>query len=76
MYGAESWTLTAKVKSKLEVFDNECIRTILGIEWNDRIRNEELRGRSREEALSEKAASRIIRWASHVCRINYNRIAR
>jgi hypothetical protein len=76
LYGAESWTLTAKVKSKLDVFDNECIRTILGIKWNDKISNEELRERSKQEPLSEKAASRIIRWAGHVWRMDDSRIAR
>jgi hypothetical protein len=76
LYGAESWTLTAGVKNKLDVFDNECVRTILGIKWNDRINNEELRERSKQEPLSEKAASRIIRWAGHVWRMDDSRIAR
>ena len=31
LYEAESWTQTKKVKNKFDVFDNECIRTILGI---------------------------------------------
>ena len=66
LYGAESWTLTTKVKSKLDFFDNECIRTILGIKWNDRISNEELREISKQEPLSEKAAIPIIRWAGHI----------
>ena len=30
-YGTESWTLTTNVKSKLDFFDNECIRTFLSI---------------------------------------------
>ena len=43
---------------------------------NDRIRNERLRERSKQETLNEKAASRIIRWAGHVCRMDDSRIAR
>jgi Reverse transcriptase (RNA-dependent DNA polymerase) len=76
LYGAESWTLTPKVKDKLDVFDNECLRTILGLTWEDKISNEELRERSKQEPMSQKAASRIIRWAGHVWRMDNNRIAR
>ena len=36
----------------------------------------ELRERSKQEPLSEKAASRIIRWAGHVWRMDDSRIAR
>ena len=60
----------------MDVFDNECIRTIMGITWQDMISSEELRERSKQEPLSEKAASRVIRWAGHVWRMDNNRIAR
>ena len=50
----------------VDVFDRECIRTILGISWQEKVNNEELKEKSRQEPLSEKAASRIIRWAGHV----------
>ena len=76
LYGAESWTLTAKVKNKLDVFDNECLRSIMGIAWMDKISNDELRERSKQQPLSAKAASRVIRWAGHVWRMDNNRIAR
>ena len=64
------------IKNKLDVFVNECIRTILGIKWNDRISNEELKERHKQEPLSEKAASHIIRLAGHVWRMNDSWIAR
>ena len=76
LYGAESWTLTDKIKEKLDVFDRECIRTILGISWEDRINNEDLKEKSRQLSMSEKAASRIIRWAGHVFRMDNKRLAR
>ena len=66
LYGAEFWTLSAKVKQKLDVFDNDCLRTILGITWSDKIDNEKLREISGQASLSFKAASRIIRWAGRV----------
>ncbi len=34
------------------------------------VSNEELRRRSRPESLSEKAVSRVIRWAVHVLRMD------
>ena len=76
LYGAESWTLTPRIKERLDIFDRECLRTILGISWKDDISNDELREKSKEQALSEKAASRIIRWAGNVWRMDNNRIER
>ena len=42
----------------------------------DKISNDELRERSKQQPLSAKAASRVIRWAGHVWRMDNNRIAR
>ena len=42
LYGCESWKTTKTVLNKVQTFINRCMRSILRIKWQDRIRNEEL----------------------------------
>ena len=37
IYGSETWSLTKHDAQKLSVFENNCIRTILGIRLQDRV---------------------------------------
>lgn len=76
LYGAESWTLSISIKKKLDTFDLDCIRTILGYSWFDTISNEELRDRSKQTEMSYRAATKVIRWAGHLWRMDQERIAR
>ena len=47
LWGCESWILTKVLISKLEVFHNRCIRSILNIKWDEvrdlKITNEQIR---------------------------------
>ena len=76
LYGAEAWTLTIKAKEKLDRFDRECMRVILGIKWYERVSDEEMRNRIKLEQLSERAVNRLIRWAGHVWRMDENNLVR
>jgi len=58
----------------MDIFDNKCIRTILGLTWYNETSNEEQREKSRQEPMSSIAASQIIRWTGHVWRMHKNRI--
>ena len=40
LYGCESWTLTADSTKRMQAFENECYRRMLGISWKDRKSNE------------------------------------
>ena len=42
MYGAETWTLRAVDKKRLESFEKWCWRRIEKISWTDHMRNEEV----------------------------------
>ena len=42
LYGAESWVLRKKEKSKLMTFETSCLRRVCGVRRRDRIRNEEI----------------------------------
>ncbi|XP_063383590.1 uncharacterized protein LOC134669904 [Cydia fagiglandana] len=46
-YGAQTWSLTEALKSKLKVCQRAMERSILGVRRTDRIRNTELRSRTR-----------------------------
>ena len=70
LYGAESWTFSAKIKNKLDVFDGRCLRRMIGIKWPKTINNEELRIKTRQLNLSETGVSKAIRWAGHVWRMD------
>ncbi|CAJ1049913.1 hypothetical protein Bbelb_276070 [Xyrichtys novacula] len=40
-YACETWTKTASITNKLDVFHRRCLRSILKISWRDHITNEE-----------------------------------
>ena len=41
LYSSEAWTLYARQERRLNTFHMRCIRRLLGITWQDRVRNEE-----------------------------------
>jgi hypothetical protein len=76
LYGSESWTMSAVVKRRLDVFDGRCLRRILGIRWPRTVSNEELRKRTGQPEMSELGVSRMLRWAGHVWRMGSERLVR
>ena len=42
LYGAETWVLYRKQIGLLERFHQRCLRSILGIKWQDHMSNEEV----------------------------------
>ena len=43
LYSSETWSLFAEDKRKLKVFENRCLRAMLGISLHDRVRNEKVK---------------------------------
>ena len=75
-YGAETWSLTQHLKNKLAVAQRSMERSMLGITIKDKIRNENIRARTKVEDvvwLAEKAKGQ---WAGHVTRMDFNNWAR
>ena len=42
LYGAELWITRQREEQNLTMFENQCLRRICGITWQDRISNEEI----------------------------------
>ena len=68
MYGCETWTTTKGTIKKLQTFVNRCLRKILKIKWEDRVRNEEVWKRTDETPMEEQLRKRRWRWIGHTLR--------
>ena len=51
MYGLEIWVMKVNKRQKLNVFEKKCLRSITGVPWLDRIRNEVVRDWQPKEIL-------------------------
>ncbi len=69
IYVSETWKITAKVTEQLNVFQQRCLRSILGISYLDRITNEEVLHRSGSRRLQDIITERRMRLAGHVLRL-------
>ena len=47
LYACESWTLTAELEKKTQVFEMRCYRRLLNISYKDHVTNEEVRRKIR-----------------------------
>ena len=78
LYGCETWTVTAELMRKLEVFYANCIRTMCGVtrrqQWKKRISNETLRQKLKLSSIDYIIGSRCIRWVGHVIRMDQSRL--
>ena len=82
LYACETWTLTKARKNKLEVFENNILRRILGPvfdrttdEWRRR-HNREIREQTGQLLLQCVARGRRARWAGHCVRMDQTRFPR
>ncbi|XP_063636081.1 uncharacterized protein LOC134806684 [Cydia splendana] len=69
-YGAQTWSLTEAQKSRLKVCQRAMERSILGVRRSDRVRNTELRSKTRVVDVGVKTARLKWDWAGHVCRMH------
>ena len=68
MYGSECWTLRKKEEQLLERTEMRMLRRILGVTLRDKIRNEEIRRRTRVTSIVKKVKIGRLRWFGHVVR--------
>ena len=68
LYGAETWRTTVTTMKRIQTFINTCLRRILQIRWPDRISNEELWQRTRQQPVEEEVLQRRWRWIGHTLR--------
>lgn len=74
LYGCESWSLTARDRSRLLVFENHVLRAILGPVWDPvtgqlRLRsNHNIRNLTGQPLITSVNRSRRLLWAGHMVR--------
>ena len=77
LYGAEAWGMRSAGRRKVNVLDMKCLRSLVGVLRMDRVRNKEVRRRvGIERELPSKADQRVLRWISHVERMDEYCLAR
>ena len=77
LYGAEAWGMRSAERSKVNVLEMKCLRSLVGVFRMDRVRNEEVRSRAGiERELASRADQRVLRWFGHVERKDDYRMAR
>jgi hypothetical protein len=71
LYGAETWTLRKVYQKYLEGFEMWCWRRMEKISWTDRVRNEELLYRVKEERNNPHTIKRRkVNWIGYISRRN------
>jgi hypothetical protein len=69
LYGCETWQLRKKDSHRLDVFDMQCLRAILGVRWFHHVSNDTIRQRTNQHPASVIASQRRLRWFGHVSRM-------
>ena len=71
IYSAETWSLTKQDTRKLTVFENNCLRAILGVRLQDRVSLKKLRKKAKLEIPIEYVIKkRRLSWFGHVSRMS------
>jgi hypothetical protein len=71
LYGAETWTLRKVEQKYLESFEMWCLRRMEKISWTDRVRNEEVLHRVKEQRnIVHTIKRRKANWIGHILRRN------
>src|SRR5579871_1749783 len=76
LYGSETWIMTKALQNKIQTFVNNCLRRILNIRWQDKVRNEEIWRRADQVLLDTQIKERKWRWIGHILRKPESNIAR
>ena len=74
LYGCETWTVYSRQLKQLDKFHMSCLRQILRITWQDRVTNNEVLSRCGGLSLETVIASRTLRWAGHLSRMEETRL--
>ena len=77
LYGAEAWGMRSAERSKVNVLEMKCLRSLVGVSRMDRVMYEEVRRRAGiEMELASRADQRVLRWFGRVERMDEYRMAR
>ena len=76
IYGHESWYDNDTISRRFLVFENKALRRILGIRWQDRVRNVTIREVTQVPYIDETLMRDRWRWMGHIHRTEPDRIIR
>ena len=77
LYACETWTLRKRDKDRLLAFEMRCYRRILNIRWQQKITNEEIRGRiGNITNIVQLVIRRKLRFFGHICRMDDKRLVK
>ena len=68
LYGCETWRATQTMQRKIQTFFNTCLRRIYKIQWQEKIRNEDLWERAGQEPVAKQILRRKWGWIGHTLR--------
>ena len=68
LYGSETWKVTNVISNKLQTFTNRCLRFILNIHWSDKVSNQDLWQRAKQDPIPQQIGRRKWRWIGHSLR--------
>ncbi|XP_063539716.1 uncharacterized protein LOC134748833 [Cydia strobilella] len=67
-YGSETWALTMGLIRRLKVTQRAMERAMLGVSLRDRVRNDDIRSRTRVTDIARRIANLKWQWAGHIAR--------
>ena len=74
LYGPEAWGMRSAQRRKVNVLEMKCLRSLAGVPRMGRVRNEDVRKRTRiGRELASRVDRRILRLFGHVERMDENR---
>ena len=65
LYGCETWRTTQTMQRKIQTFFNTCLRRIYKIQWQEKIRNEDLWKQAGQEPVAKQILRRKWGWIGH-----------
>ena len=68
--------MTTREGKKLNAFHQRCLRTILGITWQEHVTKAEVLRRTRQKPLQDTIAEKRWNMAGHIIRLPHERPAR
>ena len=74
LHASETWTVYSRHARQLNAFHMRCLRTLLHINWQDKVLDTEVLERSRMESIHAILMRTQLRWAGHVHRMEDNRL--
>jgi len=76
LYGSETWRVIQSSSKRVQTFVNKCLRQILHLKWFDKVPNETLWTRAKQQPLEIQIRRRKWRWVGHTLRKDPSNITR